>query len=352
VATLPRADASQTPGADAVDAARRLYDLINASWTTQAVHAAVELRVPELLAAGPQRAESLARAAGCHPDPLARLLRALASLDLCRECDGAFELTPTGALLAADAAMSLRAWAIHCGRYLWPTWGRLAESVRTGASERRRSSDSDDFAHLERDPEAAAVFNRAMVEVTRFVAREVARDVDFSGMTRIVDVGGGYGELLAAILAAHPALRGVLFDLPHAIGEAGSALAAAGVADRCELAAGSFFESVPASADAYLLKSVLHNWDDERCALILGNCRRAVHARSRLLVVERVTPDRPSSSPRDRAIARSDLNMLVARGGRERTESAFRSLLESAGFRSTSVRPTAFDFAVIEAAPG
>ena len=143
-----------------------------------------------------------------------------------------------GALLAADAPVSLRAWAIHSGRTLWPAWGRLAESVRTGASERKRTAGSDDFAHLERDPEAAAVFNRAMVEVTRLVANEVARAVDFSRMERIVDVGGGYGELLAAILAGHPRLEGVLFDLPHAVDCAGASLERAGVAARCGRVAG------------------------------------------------------------------------------------------------------------------
>ena len=257
-----------------------------------------------------------------------------------------------GALLRADAPDSLRMWAVHCGRYLWPAWGRLAESVRTGASDRKRASGSDDFGHLERDPEAAAVFNRAMVELTRLVAHEVARAVDFSRMERVVDVGGGHGELLVAILLAHPRLNGVLFDLPHAIDAAGASLASAGVAARCELCAGSFFESMPERADAYVLKSVLHNWDDERCVLILRNCRRAAHARSRLLVVERVMADRVSPAPRDRAIARSDLNMLVARSGRERTEAEFRALFASTGFRIDRIVPVALEFSVIEASPG
>ena len=345
--------AAPATGGTEVDAphAHRLLHLINASWTTQAIYAAVELGLPDLLAAGPQRTESLAALSGSHPDALGRLLRALASLDLCRERDGAFELTPMGTLLAADAPTSLRAWAIHSGRNLWPAWGRLAESVRTGTSDRKRASGSDDFGHLERDPEAAAVFNHAMVEITRLVAQEVTRVVDLSNMARIVDVGGGYGELLAAVLGAHPGLRGVLFDLPHAIDAASAPLARAGVAARCELVAGSFFDSVPAGADAYLLKSVLHNWDDERCALILRNCRRAAQPRSRLLVVERVLPEQIRPVPRDRAIARSDLNMLVARSGRERTEAAYRSLLGSAGFRVEGILPAASDFSVIVATP-
>lgn len=342
---------ASNPEVGALEVARQLFDLINASWTTQAVHAAVELGVPDLLAAGPQRAESLARASGCDPDALARLLRALATLDLCRERDGAYELAPAGALLRSDAPVSLRAWTIQAGRYLWPAWGRLAESVRTGTSERKRATGSDAFDHFDRERETAAVFNRAMAEITRLIAHEVARAVDLSRMERIADVGGGYGELLATVLAAHPPLRGVLFDLPHAIEGAGAFLAAAGVADRCKLVAGSFFESVPEGADAYLLKSVLHDWDDERCARILQNCRRAAHPRSRLVLVERVMADRVLPGPRDRAIARADLNMLVARAGRERSESGYRELLASAGFRVERIQPVPLEFSVIEAVP-
>ena len=146
-------------------------------------------------------------------------------------------------------------------------------------------------------------------------------------------------------------MRGVLFDLPHAIVAAGQRLAAAGVAARCELVAGSFFESVPEGADAYALKSVLHNWDDDRSAAILRNCRRAAHGRSRLLVVERVMSDRVSPVPRDQAIARADLNMLIARSGRERTEAEFRALLERAGFRIERIQPAVLEFSVIEASP-
>ena len=331
----------------------RLYELINASWTTQALYAAVALRIPEALAGGPQSADSLARATGCHPASLRRLLRGLVSLEVCREDeDGAFTLSPIGDLLRADVPGSLRDWAIHSGRYLWPAWGGLEDSVRTGASDRKRAIGVDDYGHLERDREAAAVFNRAMVGVTRLVAREVVRVLDFAGVACIVDVGGGYGGLLAELLAAHPGMRGVLLDLPHAVDAARPQLAVAGVAARCELVAGSFFESVPAGADAYALKSVLHNWDDHRSAEILRNCRRAAHGRSRLLVVERVMADRVSSAPRDQAIARADLNMLVARGGRERTEAEFRALFESTGFRIDRIVPVALEFSVIEASPG
>jgi hypothetical protein len=166
---------------DALANARRLYELINVSWVSHAVYAAAELRIPDALAGGPREVAALALACDCDAASLGRLLRALATLDVCRQrADGAFELTPLGALLCDGAPGSLRAWAIHAGKYLWPLWGRLAESVRTGASDRKRGTGTDDYGHLERDREAAAVFNRAMVEVTRMVAGEVVRVCDFA----------------------------------------------------------------------------------------------------------------------------------------------------------------------------
>ncbi|MDP8931832.1 MAG: methyltransferase, partial [Actinomycetota bacterium] len=208
-----------------------------------------------------------------------------------------------------------------------------------------------DFDRLEHNPEEAAVFNAAMVELTRLSARSVVEAYDFDGLTRIVDVGGGYGELLAVILAAHPGAQGVLFDLSHAIEMAAPHLQQAGVAERCELVTGSFFDSVPSGGDAYVLKSVIHDWDDERSRVILDNCRRAMGSGARLLLVERIVPDRLEPSSTHQAVARSDLTMLVALGGKERTEAEFDALLNSAGFQLTWVVPAAIGFSVIEAVP-
>jgi hypothetical protein len=342
------------PTAADADARGRLLALINASWTTQAIRTACVLRLPESLASGPCSVERLAEMTSCHAPSLRRLLRALVTLELCAEReDGAFALTPLGALLHEEAPHGLRAWAMLCGGPHWATWSELELSVRSGVSYRLRHLGHDDFRHLESDPKAAALFQRAMVEITRDVAADVLRAVDFSAARLIVDVGGGFGELLATILQAYPAARGVLYDLPHAIDTgAGAILARAGVAEHCECVAGSFFDSVPAGGDVYLLKSILHDWDDERCMVILRNCRSAMPARARLLIIERIVPERVGSTPRDQAIARSDLNMLVALSGRERTEAEFSVLLESAGLRIDRVVPAGGERQVIEARAG
>jgi orsellinic acid C2-O-methyltransferase len=331
----------------------RLLALINAGWTTHAIHAACVLGLPTLMAGGAHTVASLADAAPCHAASLRRLLRALVTLDLCRELeDGRFELTPLGALLRPDHAQSLHAWALLNGSAGWAArWSELDQSVRSGTSHRLRTTGSDGFAYLRGDAAAATVFNRAMVEVTRRVAREVLRLIDFSAARCIVDVGGGHGELLSAILRAHPDARGVLFDLPHAIDCAAAALESAGVGERCECVAGSFFDGVPAGGDAYLLKSVLHNWDDERCAAILRRCREAMSPRARLYVVERVVPERLGTSARDQSIARSDLNMLVALSGRERGEAEFGALLRAAGCTVERRAASGGEWDVIEARP-
>lgn len=332
--------------------AERLWELINSNWTTQALHVAARLQIADLLADGPMSAEALATATGAHAPSLRRLLRALATIEICVErADGTFELTPLGALLQAESAMSLRSWALYSGGNMWPIWGKLLDSVQTGQSARTLLHGTEGFQHLEQNPETAAIFNRSMVELTRLIAHGVLRVYDFAGQTRIVDVGGGYGELLGAVLAAHPAASGVLFDLPHAIENGRRHLEAAGLADRCELVAGDFFESVPGGADVYMLKSVLHNWNDERCARILANCRRAMAAGGRLIVVERIMPERMGVSPDHQAIARSDLNMLIALAARERTEAEFRALLGGAGFEVVRILPAELTYSVIEAIP-
>jgi len=230
---------------------KRLLDAINASWTTQAIAAAVELRIPELLAAAPLAGEARARAAGCDPASLRRLLVALASLDLIA-CDeaGRFVLTRSGALLRADADDSLAAWALFNARHSLRVWSRLADCVRSGRSARASSGGSDDFNHLDADPEAADLFHRAMTGLTQSIATAFAAAVDLGRARCVVDVGGGYGRLIATVLAAYPGVRGVLFDLPHAIAAAAPQLERAGVSGRCELVCGSFFEAVPAGADA------------------------------------------------------------------------------------------------------
>lgn len=348
--TTPDSPSAPIPG-DA-RARARLLSLINSNWTTQAVSVATRLRLPELLREGPRTAQALAQATHCDRPALTRLLRALTSIDVLTEtAGGMFDLTPLGELLCADVPGSLAAWAEFCGTRSWAAWGCLEQSIRSGDSLRKQAGGADGFHHLENDVQAALLFNRAMVELTQPVAAAIARTLDWSGMRLIVDVGGGYGELVAAILSRHPTLRGVLFDLAHATAAAGSRLAAAGLEGRCSLVTGSFFGVIPGAADAYLLKSILHDWDDERAVEILLNCRRAMAPHARLFVIERIAPEHFRDTPHDRDIARSDLNMLIGTGGHERTEKQYHELLEAAELRITRMLPSADPYAVVEAIP-
>lgn len=339
-------EASATPATLAM----RVLDLIGASWMSQAICAAAELGIPDLIAGGCQSIDELASAARCHRESLQRLLRALATLGLCSETeDGSFTLTSSGLLLRSDDPSSMRANAIWWGRYLWPVWAGLADSVRSGSSVRERRTGQKGFAHVESDPEAAAVFNCKMSELTRLAVGEIMRVYDFAQVRRLIDVGGGHGELLAQLLAAYPCMRGVLLELPHAVGIARERMINAGISGRCECVVGDFFDAIPGGADVYLMKNVLHNWNDERCVHILGNCRRAMSADARVVLVEWVKPPRCGVTAMDQAIARTDLNMLVGMGGRERSQAEFDALLRAAGLEAVQFHPTAMDFWVIEA---
>jgi len=330
-----------------------LLEAINASWTTQAIATAVELRIPDLLADARLDGEALAQATGCHAPSLERLLAALASLALVvRDDSGRFGLSPGGELLRSDVPESLAAWALLCGRRLWHNWARLAESVRSGCSAPRSRGGNDDFAHLDADPPAADLFHRAMTNLTQPVAAAFAASIDLGGALRVVDVGGGYGQLITTLLPAPPCLNGVLFDLRHAIEPATARLAQLALSSRCELVSGSFFDPLPAGADVYLLKSVLHDWDDGHCLRILRRCHEAMAARpgARLFVIERLAPESFAATPRDRAIARSDLNMLVSLGGRERCEREYCALLLDAALRATRTHALTGEFSAVEAA--
>jgi hypothetical protein len=247
------------------------------------------------------------------------------------------------------AGTSLRPLALWWGGSLWPMWGELECSVRTGESARRKLTGEANYAHLEKSAGVAQVFHEAMRSMTALILDDVAQWRGWRGAGTVVDVGGGHGQLVLAILATHHRLLGTVFDL--AIAEAGalSQIEAAGLGARCSFEAGSFFESVPAGADRYLLKSILHNWDDERCAAILANCRAAAPAQARLLLVERVRPAQLRARARDEGVVRTDLNMLAGLGGRERTQEEYGSLLDAAGFALVGVYPTRFEFSVIEA---
>jgi hypothetical protein len=333
------------PGSDA----SRLLELIHGGWTSQAVCAAVETGLVDNLADGSLTPAQLVQGTHCNADALPRLLRALASLNIVHENDdGTFELTPLGRRLRSDVPDSLRAQAEWFGRYSWPLWGQLTDSVRTGISGRQPVVGHGGYGHLEADPEAARVFNLAMVQLTRLVASAVASACDFSGVRQFVDVGGGYGELLVACLAANPLAHGTLLELAHAVPGGQQHLDDAGLAARAFARAGDFFVTIPGGGDVYLLKAVLHNWDDAHCGVILANVRRAMTPRARVVVVERVVPDNVAVCAAHQAVARSDLNMLVGLGGRERSRAEFAALLAAAGFAEPSFKPAPAGFYAIE----
>jgi len=326
-----------------------LRDLINGYQLSQALHVAAVLGIADHLAGGARTCDDLAAASAADPGALYRLLRALAAAGIFREePERRFALAPLGEGLRSDAARPLGPWAVQIGQpYFWQTWGHLLHSVRSGENAFRDLHGMDVWEYRSQHPEAGAVFDASMSSLSRQVAEGVARAYDFGPRRRVVDVGGGQGALLAAILTRHPHLQGVLFDRPAVVAGAPALLAAAGIAARCEVVGGDFFAAVPEGADAYVLKSVIHDWADEPATAILRSCRRATAPEGRLLLVERVL-----APPNEGAPAKlSDLNMLVAPGGQERTREEYGALLAGAGFRLTSVVPAGGDTQIVEGVP-
>lgn len=315
-----------------------LSEILNGYRLCQAVYVAAKLGIADFLKGGPKRSEELATATGVDPHALYRVLRALASLGVFAETDdGRFTLTPLGALLRTGAPGSLRSVAILDGEWRWRAYGELLYSVTTGKPGHDHVYGVGTFEYLAQHPDIAAMFFGGATSWRSEASMAVAAAYDFSGIRTLVDVGGGQGDLIVTILKVNPSMRGVFFDLPYAIDGARSLIEAEGVADRCELVAGDFFESVP-SGDAYILRGILLDWDDERAVAILKNCHRAMRRQGRLLVVEGVLPPRAEQAS---GIFWRDLEMLVmTAGGRERTEDEYRALFASAGFKLTRVIPT------------
>ncbi|MBA2277629.1 MAG: methyltransferase [Chloroflexia bacterium] len=328
--------------------ATALRRLVNGYQVTQAIHVAATLGIADLLAGGPRGSDDLASATGAHPDALYRLLRALASIGVVREeADRRFALTDLGDCLRSDAPESLSGWAAFVGdSYHWQAWGALLHSVQTGENAFRHVHGIDPWTLRARHPERSAVFDRAMTSLSRQVVASVLAAYDFGRFGVVVDVAGGNGAFLAAILAHHPAIRGVLFDQPHVVSGSGPILEAAGVTDRCEVVAGSFFDDVPGGGDAYILKAILHDWEDEECVRILHTCRRAMADGAALLVVEQEL----GPANENPASKFSDLNMLASPGGRERTPEEYAVLFAAAGFRFVGVTGSAVGTAVFEGA--
>jgi SAM-dependent methyltransferase len=317
-------------------------------WISQAIYVAATLGLADYFSEGSCSSTELAVATGAHAPSLHRLLRALASVGIFTEAGpGHFALSPLAALLRANTPDSMRALAITYNEEQYRAWGDLLYSVQSGQPAFQHQFGMGPFEYFALHPEADRVFNEAMIGWTNQLADAVASTYDFSPFRTVVDVGGGYGTLLAAIVRRHRQMLGILFDLPHVVADAEEPLANAGVADRCTRIGGDFFAEVPPGGDAYLLAQILHDWDDERSVDILKQCRRAMPPHAKLLVIELVLPPGKEASFGKWL----DLHMLVVTGGRERTAAEYDALFRPAGLALASVIPTPPGPSIVEAVP-
>jgi O-methyltransferase/methyltransferase family protein len=334
---------------NALDPSSELMRLINGYQVSQALHVAAVLGVADVLKDGPRSSDAIAEASGAHPGSLYRLLRALATVGVFREDDNKeFSLTPIGACLTSDAVASRRNWARYIGRPgHWQVWGNLFHSIKSGEASYHVTHRMDSWAYRKNNADEQASFDGAMTANSLSQAHAVLEAYDFSKFGCIVDVGGGQGLLLKEILLAYPASRGVLFDQPQVVASAGEVLASPALAGRCKIVAGSFLESIPSGGDAYVMKFILHDWDDQKSISVLRACRLAMAPTATLVVIERVIGP-PNQIPEGKF---SDLNMLVSHGALERTREEFSDLFERAGFAMTEIITTRSPLSIILGKP-
>lgn len=325
------------------------FELVNGFRFTQLVYAAVELRIPDLLATEPRSLEELSSATGIESGRLHRMLRGLIALGVLRESGGRFANTDVAELFRDGVAGSRRAQLRMLVPESYRNWDHFLETLRTGVTGQSLAHDATLWELISRDPDFGARFNDAMAGNSEDSSAFVASSGDFSQATTVVDVGGGEGSLLAGVLAAHPGLRGIVYDLPAGLAQTAAYLATHGVADRVDVVTGSFFESVP-EGEVYLLKDILHDWDDERASDILKVCRRAMKSKARLMVVERMVPSVVEARPAHANATIIDLQMMVQLGGKERTLDEMEDLLESAGMKLEKFTPGGV-WQLVEAVP-
>ena len=323
-----------------------MMETILATWTSQAITVAVQLGVADALANGPLRIDELAARVDADADALGRLLRALISRGIFRHRrDGRYELNSPAGTLRSDAPVSM-SWAarFYGSREQRERWTLLVESIRTGNAVVAALHGKESFEYFAEQPEHAELFTQTMTSISELTTAPVVAGYDFSAHPTIVDVGGGHGTLLASILAAAPASRGVLYDLSRVVASAPSLLRKHNVTDRVRIAAGSLFDSVPGGGDAYVLKNIIHDWPDEKAVQILRNVRATAGPEATVLLVEFVIPNHDRDFPEKWV----DLEMLLNLGARERTAAEYRDLLTQAGFRMTRVVQTASPLSVVE----
>ena len=323
-----------------------LRRMIEGYRVSQLVYVAAELGLADLLKDGPRHYGELADASGTHPRSLFRLLRALCSVGIFTQLEGdRFELNPAAELLRGDQAGSLRAWSIFTGSQHYAAWGHLLHSVKTGENAFDHAFGTKVWEYRKQNPAARRVFDQAISLRASLVSTAVVDAYDFSQFSRVVDVGGGAGVTLAAILKANPAVRAVLFDLEQAVRAGEEHLKGVGLAERCEFVPGDFMEQVTAEGDGYILSRVLHDWGNGEATHILKNCRAAMKTHQKVLIVERVVDaDAPTAET-----ALGDISIMVINGGCERTLAEFQTLLTNAGFEFTRVIPTRSLVQIVEA---
>ncbi|MGE5305317.1 MAG: methyltransferase [Alphaproteobacteria bacterium] len=320
---------------------------------SRAVYVAAKLGVADLLKDGPRSSEELAQMTGTHEPSLYRVLRALVSVGIFVEAgQGRFALTPTAATLRNDIPGSLRAWVILVlGEEHYQAWGDLMHTIRTAETSFNHVFGMGVFQYEAQHSEHAKIFDQAMANLVGVYNAAVLASYSFSSIEKIVDVGGGDGSLIRAILQGNPSITGILFDMPHVAETAKRKIAEAGLSGRCEVIAGDAFVAVPSGGDACILSRVINSFENERALVILRNCRRALTKNGKLLLVERALPERVENSIEAQGPIMSDLNMMVMSGGRERTATEHRDLLAQAGFALTRIIPTQSEVSVIEAEP-
>jgi hypothetical protein len=326
-----------------------MFEIIEGFWFSRAVYIAAKLGIADLVSERPRSAVELAAATQSHAPSLYRILRALASRNIFTEdASGRFSMTPAAVALQSEARGSLRAFLMtELGEEHYPAWGNLLHTVKTGETAFDCTFKMSPWEFFSQNPENAAIFDRAMTNVNGIVNAAIVRAYDFSRAKLLVDVAGGQGTLMAAVLKSHFGVRGILLDMPHVIEATKRILEAEGLGARCQVVAGDIFKSVPAGGDLYLMKWIIHDWDNERSVAILKNCRAAMEAHGKLILVEAVLPPGNQHS----MSKFFDLNMLVMTGGRERSESEYKALFQASGFRLTRIIPTQSEFSLIEGAP-
>ncbi len=327
----------------------RMLEMISGFWVSRTIYIAAKLGLADLLKDGPKTAEELAEATETHAPSLYRVLRALASTGVLNEdASKRFQLTPLGETLRSDARGSLRAFATsELGEAHYPAWGALLHSVKTGEIAFDHVFGMPVWDYFGKHPENAQTFNQSMTELTRMVEAAVTEAYDFSSFGKIVDIGGGHASLLSSILKKNTAATGILFDAPQVAEGARASVENHGLTERCEVLGGNFFESVPEGGDAYIMKHIIHDWDDKESITILKQIRRAIKDDGKLVLIEQVLPEgyEPSLGKF------SDLIMMVMTGGRERTAKEFAALFKAGGFRLERIVPTNSPMSLIEAVP-